>query len=84
MTATQEKRRAAYFRQLKLCGFRSWKRANQRRGDLIDKEIDHGLSGAESRELARLQRLCDLYVKWKTNDSLGRAIRRAKRMMGQG
>lgn len=83
MTKIQEKRRDAYHRQLKRCGFRSWKHANQRRGELIDKEIDDSLTEDESNELAGLQRLCDLYVKWKTNDQNGRLARRAKRLLAR-
>lgn len=80
MTKTQEKRRESYHRQLKRCGFRSWTRANQRRGELIDKQI---LTEEESSELEALQRLCDLYVKWKTNDQNGRLARRAKRLLAR-
>jgi hypothetical protein len=83
----QEKRRAAYLGQLKACGFRSWVSANRRRGELIDKDIDGsrtgGLSENESKELTELQKLADLYVRWKTNDSMGLAIRRMKRLMGK-
>lgn len=81
MTKQQERREAAYRKQLKRCGFRSWKRANQRRCDLIDKNIDGRADEEEQAELEQLQRLCDLYVKWKTNDALGRSTRAAKRLL---
>lgn len=76
-TKTQQKREARYRKQLKKCGFRSWKKANQRRGELIDQEIE---TGVEPEGLADLQKLCDLYLKWKTNDVDGRQVRRLKRL----
>lgn len=63
---------AQYLRQLKRCGFRSWKAANKRRVDLI-------MAGVDSPELAPLQRLADLYVRWKTNDETRVEIRRLSR-----
>lgn len=75
MTKCQERRRAAYLEQLKRCGFRSWKQANHRRGHLIHKKVYETATEHEIDELAGLQRLADLYVTWKTNDSLGRSAR---------
>jgi hypothetical protein len=74
-TKAQIRREQAYRDQLKRCGFRSWKRANQRRAELIDQKIE---TGVEPQELVDLQRLADLYVKWKTNDAMGRQLRGLK------
>lgn len=80
-TKQQERREGAYRKQLKRCGFRSWKQANQRRCELIDRDISGEADEEEQSELKQLQKLCDLYVKWKTNDALGRSTRRAKRLL---
>jgi hypothetical protein len=77
-TKTQQRRESAYRRQLKRCGYRSWKRANRRRATLIEFSFHHEASVDELAELERLQTLADLYVKWKTNDLLGRQARRLK------
>lgn len=76
-TKTQIKREQAYRDQLRRCGFRSWKRANQRRAELIDEKIE---TGVEPQGLVNLQRLADLYVKWKTNDVMGRQLRGLKKL----
>lgn len=76
-TKAQEKREQRYRAQLRVCGFRSWKRANQRRSDLVDLSVE---SGEDSPELVQLQKLCGLYVKWKSNDATGRWLRRIKRL----
>lgn len=75
MTKAQEKRRSSYRKQLALCGFRSWKRANERRAKLIRIKVYGSATEEELSELEKLQKLCDLYVRWKTNDSLGRLTR---------
>jgi len=80
MTQIQKKRESQYRKSLRQCGFRSWKRANLRRGELIAKSVYGQTSDSEELELAGLQRLADLYVKWKTNDATGRSIRRLKRL----
>lgn len=75
ITKAQERRREKYLAQLKKCGFRSWKRANARRFELIECYADGDTADA-AEEWFQLQQLCRLYVAWKTNDSLGREIRR--------
>lgn len=75
-TKTQQQREARYRRQLAKCGFRSWKRANCRRGELIASDV-------ASLELDELQHLCDLYLIWKTNDERGRSVRRLDRLLKQ-
>lgn len=47
-----------YQEQLKQCGFRSWKRANERRQELI-------LLGDDGREYQDLSVLLRLYRNWK-------------------
>ena len=79
-TKSQHRREAAYRRQLKRCGFRSWKRANDRRSDLIGKVVYGSATSEDSAELDQLQRLADLYLKWKTNDLIGRENRRLERL----
>lgn len=57
-----------YRRQLRRCGFRSWKRANQRRGELIDIAFsgdEESATESELRELQELQKLADLFLAWK-------------------
>lgn len=53
-----------YRRQLRKCGFRSWKRANQRRGELCGID-EHSACPALWREFQELQKLADLYLAWK-------------------
>ncbi len=72
---------ARYRRQLKLCGFRSYVRAQQRRSELIDKHVDGTASPDELAELERLQTLVGYYADWKTNDSIGRSLRRTGRLL---
>lgn len=74
-TKLQQRREARYRRALRQCGFRSWVRANRRRSELIALEIASRATADEQRELAQLQKLADVYVRWKTNDSTGRSIR---------
>lgn len=76
-TKAQANREIAYRTQLRRCGFRSWKQANKRRCELIEQMIE---SGNECDELKQLQRLADLYLTWKTNDSAGRWSRRIRRL----
>lgn len=76
-TKAQQRREIRYRQQLKACGFRSWKRANKRRFELIKEKVE---SGVESDELRQLQILCDMYASWKTNDALGRSMQRLKRL----
>jgi hypothetical protein len=73
-TKAQISRERRYREQLKRCGFRSWKRANWRRTELI-------MAGVQSSELTQLQVLTDLYVAWKTNDQIGRETRSLDRML---
>jgi hypothetical protein len=82
-TKQQQQRESRYRRALRQCGFRSWKQANQRRYELIEKEIDETAAASELELLKRLQKLADLYVKWKTNDQMGRENRRLRRMLRQ-
>ena len=72
MTKIQKKRKERYEKALRNSGFRSWVSANNRRFELIS-------SREESPELNRLQELSSLYVKYKTNDMIGRGLRRLKR-----
>lgn len=82
-TKTQAKREARYRAQLKKCGFRSWKRANARRGDLIDRSVRDVSTEAEEQELVELQKLADFYLWWKTNDDIGRCNRRLGRLVAK-
>ena len=77
MTKVQEQRKARYLKQLRKCGFRSWKRANARRFELI---ITLRLQDSQRRELAALNHLAGLFQTYRTNDMLGRSMRRAKRL----
>ena len=79
-TKAQQRREARYRKALKAAGFRSWTRANARRGVLIDRSIDRELNTDETRELQLLHKLADLYVTWKTNDGMGPALRRLARL----
>lgn len=72
MTKMQVRAESRYRKQLKLCGFRSWKAANNRRCDLIN-------AGSECDELAALQHLADLYLDWK--HSTTNLKRRLNRML---
>jgi len=83
-TTIQQKRESRYRKALRECRFRSWKRANARRAELIEKSVKSEATEEEEHELERLQRLADLYVTWKTNDATGRAIRRLERRLGWG
>lgn len=56
----REDSRKAYLGQLRATGFRSWKRANQRRGDLLYRGVR--CSPEERAELQELQKLADLYL----------------------
>lgn len=80
-TKSQQKRRERYQSLLAACGFRSWKKANRRRCDLIELKIYERITPDETTELKRLQKLCGLYVTWKTNDSIGRQNRILKRQL---
>lgn len=64
MDSKTKKRKAAYEKQLKACGFRSWKRANQRRGELINR--DGNLTVQQAAELEELQKLADMYLEYKS------------------
>lgn len=54
-----------YLAKLKECGFRSWKRANERRFALIDKSVDNKTTHEEEKELENLQALTSLYLDYK-------------------
>lgn len=80
MTKAQDRRKLRYEKQLRKCGFRSWRTANARRDVLIRKMLGPGLGAAEAREYLQLKRLADYWQKYRTNDQLGRAIRRLQRL----
>ena len=63
---------SAYRTRLKECGFRSWKKANQRRYELINRDIAGEILKEEATELHRLQELCDAYVEWKVQVRMNR------------
>lgn len=77
-TKVQQAREARYRKQLKLCGFRSWKQANRRRAELIAEG-----STLKSKELLRLQDLCSYYSAWKTDDIVGRCRRKLDRLIAK-
>jgi len=72
-------RKRAYENLRNKLRFRSFKAANKRRFELIDRDVDcDDLSYAEKQELRSLQLLADLWVKYRTNDERGAWIRFAK------
>lgn len=75
MTKIKRRFKEAYLRALKRSGYQSFRSANLRRFELINlktgKPVDEG-------ELNKLNRVVDLYVKYKTNDQIGRAVRSIK------
>lgn len=76
-----------YRQQLKLCGFRSWKSANARRADLINKQIHHPtmMTPALEAELTALQKTADLYLAWKmrlSRDADRRMFRKIEKKIG--
>lgn len=56
-----------YLKKLKECGFRSWKKANERRIDLIELELTHEgiVKPEEIKEFEDLQELASLYFNYK-------------------
>lgn len=72
MTKGQAGNRDRFRRLLRQSGFRTWKQANIRRGELIQQ----GRSVVESDELMALQRLADAWVRYRTHDLDRRSIRR--------
>ena len=82
MTKKQERLRASYQKKLTATGFRSYKKLQVRRGELIDKAIDgpDPLTEEENAELDRLGEAVDAYVAYKTNDSIGLLTSRIKRV----
>ena len=82
MTKIQQLREKRYRDHLKRCGFRSWKAANNRRCDLIEEHVYFDCEET-SLELHALQKLADLYMIWKTNDSRGLAAKRVERMLAK-
>lgn len=56
-----------YLKKLKECGFRSWKKANERRIDLIELELTHDgiVKPEEIKEFEDLQELLSLYLNYK-------------------
>lgn len=81
MTKAQQKLQERYRKQLQKCGFRSWRKANERRCDLIHRKIDRTATVAELAELSQLQKLAGIYQRWKTNDYTKRAIRQLQRKL---
>lgn len=81
------KRFATYQSQLKKCGFRSWKAANDRRAELIKKKNsvwpESGLNADETVEFENLQTLASVYWRWKSNDVDGRRNRWFSRKLGK-
>jgi hypothetical protein len=61
-------RKDKYLKQLRAVGFRSWKKANERRHELIKQKYDVW-SGCypqkEAQELEALQKLSSLYLKYR-------------------
>jgi hypothetical protein len=74
-TRAQQAREKRYRKQLKACGFRSFKSMNERRLALCHP---HQRTEQEEDEFTELQACLDLYCTWKTNDMYGRAIRKLK------
>lgn len=79
MSKAKIRREQRYRAQLKACGFRSWKAANLRRGELIDVKVYGKPTDDQAEELRALQILADLYVQWKTDDLIGRMNRKLER-----
>lgn len=63
MNETTVSKEQLYREQLRKCGFRSWKKANERRYELLMENIDNQYY--ESEELRELQILLNLYLNWK-------------------
>ena len=64
---------AAYRAQLKKCGFRSWRAANRRRCDLINQwYLRCCLKNPDYAEFMELQKLADLYLRYKDFDGYKR------------
>ncbi len=82
-TKAQQKREKKFRELLKLLGYRSYGKALERRCELIDKKIGGELTESESEEYYWLSVLQRDYVKWKTNNERGRALRRAKYLLKQ-
>lgn len=83
MEVTKKQREAErrYREQLKRCGYRGWSHANAVRCLLIDRDVyQKNLDATDQKHLKALERLTELYLKWKTNDDLGRGIRRLVRL----
>lgn len=80
MTKIKERRKARYLEQLRKCGFRSWKRANRRRFELIEKKVNETISEDEDHELALLQKLADCWQMYRAGDGFDRTRRRLKRL----
>lgn len=74
MTKEQQRRERKYREQLKKCGFRSWKKANERRCKLLFTVFasSDAAEVSDREELRQLQILADLYIAWKTSDVMGR------------
>lgn len=73
-----------YRRQLRKCGFRGWGKANHRRGELIRKKHSQdGLAIDELRELSELQKLCDIFMRWKFQAENRRMAARLRRFIAR-
>ena len=82
-TKAQQQREQRYRKQLRKCGFRSWAKANSRRFELIERQLSAQTNAAENTEVRQLQKLLHYYLTWKTNDQLGRNLRKADRILKQ-
>jgi hypothetical protein len=68
MDAERKKR---YLSQLNKCGFRSWKKANKRRCNLIEVYIR---TSVMTDELRSLQKLFQLRADWKSGGDISRVL----------
>lgn len=76
-----------YRQQLKRCGFRSYRSANERRADLINIKHNHPtmITPALEAELTALKKLADLYLSWKmrlSRDADRRMFRKIENKIG--
>ena len=80
---------AAYRRQLKKCGYRSWKQANLRRENLIIRAVWEGggipVAERDRKELEQLQNLADLHQRYACYEELrarDKSLRQMVRQLG--
>lgn len=82
-TKQTARRKAAHERLMHQCGFRSFRKAQECRCELIGKKVyePETFTADEARLLEQLQKWIGLYVKYKTNDSTGLNIRHLDRKL---